>query len=1009
MTLPSEQSVKDIIHNLQRLSDLLTTYSAVGFNDPSKTLEKIAKRFFNALYGLDLVNLNSIKPNYPAADLGNTQKRIAYQITIQKKSDKITDTANKAVDHNLIQDFDEIRIFFLLKDKPNFPTKFTQPQNCPIITPLDITDIGKELNNIDNLNALQQANQILIEEYGQLPQTLLRKFELGNLDKYKPKKLVGRDAELALLDNAWSSNQPFAYNNQSYTSPRVLSFIAQGGEGKTSLISTWLNTLADNIWPSCDAVFVWSFYDQGANDNSGSADLFFEKALDFFGHVPDPGNPIVSSYEKGKTLARLIASRRVILILDGLEPLQYPPNSLLKGELKDLGLFSLLKSLINENKGLCIITTRSPISKISTTEIDLQSLPREFGVELLKILGVKGSDRKNLLLNTFDPHSEKVSEYEKLVHDSKGHALTLTIIGSFLNEAFNGDIRKRDCINFEEADKEEQNGHAFRAMDAYVQWLQTPDPESPNNHNEQFLSILRLLGLFDRPADAPCLNALWSAPPIQNLTDSLVNLQPHQRNIIINRLKDAHLITATHDTSNQLLSIDAHPLLREYFADQIKINYPEAWQEAHLSIYNHLASITIDQKPKPTLQDLQHLYQAIPHGCHAGIAGEACNEIFKIRIRRYDAYSIYQLGAFDSDLCAIACFFKSSWSELVNELCLVDQAFLMAECAFALLALGRLIEAREPLHEAAKIGEDQGDWANTSKRYINLSELEQKLGNTSFALSYAKESVFFADQSKKMFLQIVSRISLADIHFQSGNPKEAQKLLDDTNRLKITNPENLNHHGGFWFSDHTLTPHEQFAWKMLLQIPIAIPRPDSNLLNQVICNTKQSLAIFEKQNHLILIALDHLTLARVDLYKSIINVSLAPFPSESKSRNIQNIDLSPINTAVSYLRQSSRLDFLPRGLLTRSIYHFLNPKTGSDSAFEDLEEAWDIADRSGMLLHKTDILLTRARLFFREKEYHWKDSTPQQDLQAAEKLIQKTGYHRRDQELVDAKKAILGI
>lgn len=52
-----------------------------------------------------------------------------------------------------------------------------------------------------------------------------------------------------------------------------------------------------------------------------------------------------------------------------------------------------------------------------------------------------------------------------------------------------------------------------------------------------------------------------------------------------------------------------------------------------------------------------------------------------------------------------------------------------------------------------------------------------------------------------------------------------------------------------------------------------------------------------------------------------------------------------------------------------------------------------------------DIHLYRARLFFREKTYPWK--SPQDDLAAAEKLINDCGYHRRDEELA-AKRAILG-
>ena len=59
-----------------------------------------------------------------------------------------------------------------------------------------------------------------------------------------------------------------------------------------------------------------------------------------------------------------------------------------------------------------------------------------------------------------------------------------------------------------------------------------------------------------------------------------------------------------------------------------------------------------------------------------------------------------------------------------------------------------------------------------------------------------------------------------------------------------------------------------------------------------------------------------------------------------------------------------------------------------------------------MRLHMADIHLHRARLFFREKPYPWK--SPQADLAAAEKLINDCGYHRRDEELADAKRAILG-
>jgi hypothetical protein len=59
-----------------------------------------------------------------------------------------------------------------------------------------------------------------------------------------------------------------------------------------------------------------------------------------------------------------------------------------------------------------------------------------------------------------------------------------------------------------------------------------------------------------------------------------------------------------------------------------------------------------------------------------------------------------------------------------------------------------------------------------------------------------------------------------------------------------------------------------------------------------------------------------------------------------------------------------------------------------------------------MKLFQADIHLYRARLFFREPAYPWQ--SPHDDLAAAEKLINECGYHRRNEELADAKRAILG-
>src|SRR5206468_1740058 len=109
--------------------------------------------------------------------------------------------------------------------------------------------------------------------------------------------------------------------------------------------------------------------------------------------------------------------------------------------------------------------------------------------------------------------------FERLVDDVKGHALTLNLLGTYLRDAHGGDIQKRDIVKLEQANPEVQSGHAFRVMDAYVKWF-----EGEGTTGQRAIAVLRLLGLFDRPASGDCLGALKQPPAIGSLTESLVGM-----------------------------------------------------------------------------------------------------------------------------------------------------------------------------------------------------------------------------------------------------------------------------------------------------------------------------------------------------------------------------------------------------------------------------------------------------------------------------------------------------
>jgi hypothetical protein len=105
----------------------------------------------------------------------------------------------------------------------------------------------------------------------------------------------------------------------------LYTLVAWGGVGKTSLVAHWVaERLMKRGWPGAERYFDWSFYSQGTGESrQTSADLFINEALLFFG---DPDPTVGSPWERGERLAKLIRQHRTLLVIDGIEPLQYPPT-----------------------------------------------------------------------------------------------------------------------------------------------------------------------------------------------------------------------------------------------------------------------------------------------------------------------------------------------------------------------------------------------------------------------------------------------------------------------------------------------------------------------------------------------------------------------------------------------------------------------------------------------------------------------------------------------------------
>ena len=467
--------------------------------------------------------------------------------------------------------------------------------------------------------------------------------------------VFGREEDIAFLDRAWANKDV-----------NVVTIVAWAGVGKSTLVNHWLRRMATEHYRSAELIFGWSFYRQGSSGDTSSADEFLDAALTWFG---DPDPRLGTAWEKGERLAKLVAHRRTLLVLDGLEPLQNPPGPQ-EGRVREPSLQALLRELAAFNTGLCVITTRTPVADIADHERtsalrrDLEQLSSDAGAKLLRALGVKGHE----------------AELRSASDEFSGHCLALTLLGSYLTDAYNGDIRCRREVSARLAHDVRQGAHARKVMESYQTWL----GEGPE------LAVLRMLGLFDRPADEKALGALLKSPAIPGLTESLTDLRPTEWQTILAKLRRARLL-AGEDPHNPG-QLDTHPLVREYFGEQLRSQQTDAWKECNRRLYHYYRTLA-PQLPN-SFREMEPLFSAVICGCNAGLFREALHEVYIPRIQRGNAYfAANVLGARGPLLSVLVHFFEHGrWGSLVEtavegqSLTAEDQLFILMQAGLYLTA-----------------------------------------------------------------------------------------------------------------------------------------------------------------------------------------------------------------------------------------------------------------------------------------------------------------------------------
>jgi tetratricopeptide (TPR) repeat protein len=805
-------------------------------------------------------------------------------------------------------------------------------------------------------------------------------FDIDHLPDLNYVELRGRETELARLDDAWAD-----------AGVDVLSLVAWGGAGKTAVVTEWLRRRRE----ACDAEVVlgWSFYSQGSHQRTTSADGFLVWAADRLGLVTAEKSP----NDLAEAIGEVLGGRRVLLVLDGLEPLQEGLGPQM-GYLRDPALRTLLRRAANlprrANTGLVLVTTRVDVADLAVARFRdtvrshrLDRLSDAAGAALLVDRGVKG----------------RRTDLEAAAHDFAGHALALTLLAGFLVRRHGGEVAKRDRVRATVTEARTQDemvhGHAKRVMGSLdAEWLATAPLAR---------AILFAIGLFDRPANDHCLKALREDPVPSGLA-AFAEAADDEIAETIHDLRKVGLLAEVDPAAPA--SLDAHPLVREWFGERFHAVDAEGWRAAHGRLFDHLCATTHEDPDFPTLDQLQPLFQAIAHGCRAGRHQTALDAVYRDRIcrRRTDGILVFhaqnKLGAVSASLAALAWFFSRPFDQPHPELTAPAQSWVLGEATFYLAQLGRFTEALAGLPAAEFASVEREEWTNATIRSGSLADTEANVGDLLAAATSADRSIEWADRALDRLQMIGAASRAADIAAARGDRVIAHRLFERAEKRQVEQqphyPQLYSYQG--WQFTAFLIEGGAFA--------------------EGIDRATDALAIDSHNNWLVDVGLDHSSLARAGLGQLL----TGDYPAGATLHQALSRAHGNAIAALTSLRRANSLVALPQG-------HFALARIARAcgdwaGATRELDEIEDFARPSGMKLVLCDLALERCRLALARIEAHaplaahvsWPitapPAIPETDLRAgagtalgeARDIVASCGYHRRDEEVAELADVLAG-
>ena len=276
---------------------------------------------------------------------------------------------------------------------------------------------------------------------------------------------------------------------------------------------------------------------------------------------------------------------------------------------------------------------------------------------------------------------------------------------------------------------------------------------------------------------------------------------------------------------------------------------------------------------------------------------------------------------------------------------------------------------------ALKMREELDDWLNSAIASSNMVDAYLILGDVPLAVRHAEAGLEYAKRSGVQ-QQIQSKaISLARAAHYAGDFAGSASLFESAEKLFFS-----------WFYPGVAPVAFLCSIEGLLYCDLLL---DQGRYLEAELRAVQSLEVAKVSELVLDIALSHLSVA-------VAHIARLSAGGEGDAEGAMH----HIRGCMKILSRTNRLAYLPLGFLARAALY--THTCAFPDARRDLDEALTLATRCGFRLHEADAHLGHARLALAEGN----PTAAREHFARATKIVNETGYHRRDGELAALERAL---